>query len=239
MFLILLNSILCAQDLKGITELAKAGDLEQLRVQADAYILEHKDTLPGKDKANSKETGKPISEYYFIMMYRTLVDVGSDNQKAISDQLAMIAEIKKGYEGTSVGNAILLGITTILAANWEKNEVYDNSEKLYRIAYENEAKWSDKKLNMMFMYAQALYNNKKYDEAIKLYKKYIDNKEKYIKDGQYACVIGSFSGIALCYAEKNDNKNTKRYVEMGLKCAQENKDDKNIGRFTEMKKAIE
>lgn len=237
LLLFIFNS-LKAQDLKTIAALAAVGEWEKVATLADGYLQENKDRLPGREMANSKETGKPIAEFYFIQMYRTLVDVGQDNEKAFKEQMKMIDDAKDKYEGTTIGNGILLGLTSTLGGNWKTNEVYQYSEAMYKMAFENEKKWSAKPLNMKFLYAFALSNSKKYNEAILLYKDYLANKDQVIKDGGYKFVIGSIFGLIDCYDEIKDMDKAHATIKAGIIVAGENNDADSKDKLLEMQRAF-
>jgi len=84
-----------------------------------------------------------------------------------------------------------------------------------------------KPLNMAYLYASALYNSKKYDDAIKIYGLYLNDDKQQIQDGNYKFVIGSVFGTVLCYFDKNDKVNANKYIEIGLKMANENDDQES------------
>jgi len=227
-----------AQDLKTVSELAQSGEWEKLVQVSDKYLMENKIKLPNRSMIKSKDDGKPVAEYYFIMMYRTLADVGDHNEIAFKNQIEMIKEVKEAYEGTAVGNGVLIGLTSTLGSNWENNEVPGYSEEMYQLAYENEKKWSTKPLNMTYLYASALYNNKKYDDSLKLYGTYLKDTNQQIKEGNYKYVIGSVFGSVLCYIDKNDDGSALKYIEIGLKISRDNDDQESIAKLNEMKGGI-
>lgn len=197
-------------DFKWVEDFSKARNFSFSKATKDYIIwLDADDVLNEKDidkfkilKENIDESIDSVTMNYVLSVNKNGEATSSLKRNRLVKASNNFKWVGKVHEYLDVkGNVIHSDISII---HKKEKEYTDRNLKIYEKLVSKEEEFSTRDI---FYYANELYDNELYDDAIKQYNKFLDRKDGWIEDIKAACYK-----LSDCYLYKGDSENELKYI---------------------------
>lgn len=198
-------------DFKWCDDFSKARNFSFSKATCD-YIMwiDADDIMPLEEQKKMLELKKSINPEIDIVMAKYVTIYSKDMQEEFSFYRERIFKRCKNYKWTDPVHELIIPCGKIYYSdikifhNKLKQTAPSRNLRIYKKMIKNKVKFSPRQL---FYYANELLHSKKYNAAIKIYKKFLSQKEGWVENKIEAC-----KNIAICLRQVGQNEEALQYL---------------------------